>query len=376
MENSFLEDGNKSNCNGCGICALVCPKKCIKMVEDEEGFLYPKIDKEKCIKCNKCKKICSNTNLSEINNKDTKVYAVINKDDNIRRKSSSGGVFWELVKYVIEREGIVFGACYNERMEVIHDSAITLEECSKFRGSKYVRSNINGSYEKVEKYLKQDKYVLFTGTPCQVNGLLNFLQKDYKKLITCNIICHANPSPKVFKNYIKEKENEKNKKIVNVEFRSKENGWRKQIPILYYQDGTKEEENIFHKAFSTELINRPSCYKCKFANNPMVGDFTIGDFWGVEEFLKSMDDNKGTSILFVNNDKGKETFKDIKDNFKYEEITVQQALAKNHNKPISINKRRTKFFKEMNKTGVTIKYLEKYGKKTVLQRIKKKLKIR
>ena len=373
MNNNYFETKRKEDCNGCKICALRCPVNCIKMVEDEEGFLYPEIDEEKCIHCNKCRNICSNSNI--IKREEIDAYAVINKDDEIRKKSSSGGVFSLLANYVLKNNGIVFGVCYNEKMEVTHESAQTKEECIKFRGSKYVRSNTKDTFKEIEKILLNNKLVLFTGTPCQVNALIKFLQKPYEKLITCNIICHANPSPKVFRNYIKELEKIKNKKIINIEFRSKENGWRNSKPIIYYEDGEKQEEDTFHKAFVTELINRPSCYECQFATNPAIGDFTIGDFWGVEEFEKEMDDGEGTSILLVNTKKAKGIFELLSGNMRYKKVTLQQALAKNHNKPIKKNPKRKKFFKKANSSGNTIKYLERYGKKTIIEKIERKLKI-
>ena len=164
MENYF-KSLDKKACNGCGICSLKCPKNAITMEEDGEGFLYPVINKEKCISCGLCEKICSN--FPEYNNFDIKAYATKNKNDEERKDSTSGGMFKILAKYVISKKGIVFGVKYDENLNVVHDYAETLEDCKKFSISKYVRSDLNNSYNKVKEFLDNGKYVLFTGPPCQ-----------------------------------------------------------------------------------------------------------------------------------------------------------------------------------------------------------------
>lgn len=223
MENYF-NSYNKKLCNGCGTCSLKCPKDAIEMIEDSEGFLYPKIDQEKCIHCGLCEKVCSNFNNS---NYEMKSYIVINKDEKELKISSSGGMFYLLAKYTIERGGIVFGVAYDENLNVIHKSATTIKDCKAFCGSKYVRSDLKNTYKETEEFLKAGKIVLYTGTACQLNGLKKYLVKEYDNLILCDILCHANPSPKVFKLYKSNIEKKYNKKIKDVKFRSKENGWRK-----------------------------------------------------------------------------------------------------------------------------------------------------
>ena len=201
MINEYLKTYNKKDCNGCTLCTIGCPTNAIKMVEDNEGFFYPEIDEEKCIKCNKCKNICSNFNDSK---GIEKVYMAINKNKEELKNSASGGMFYILARYVIEKNGVVFGVEYDENLRVRHNHYENLEEFKKFQGSKYLRSDIGNSYKEVEKFLKQDRYVLFTGTPCQCNALKTYLKKDYEKLIICDIVCHANPSQKVFDKYEKE----------------------------------------------------------------------------------------------------------------------------------------------------------------------------
>lgn len=221
--NIYFDSNNKSDCNGCGVCALRCPKKAITMVEDEEGFLYPEIDESKCVHCGLCKKVCSN-NPTKINNEQT--YITQNKNKDILNDSSSGGMFDILANYILDKNGIVFGVKYDNNLNVIHAYTKSKKGLEKFRHSKYVRSDLKNTYKEVEKFLKDDQYVLFTGTPCQCAGLKSYLMKDYEKLITCDIICHANPSPKVFDMFKKNLENKYSKKIINIDFRNKKKyGW-------------------------------------------------------------------------------------------------------------------------------------------------------
>lgn len=371
MENKYLLYGNKKDCNGCGACALVCPKKCIHMMEDEEGFLYPVIDEKECIHCNRCKNICSNYNMNE---KLGKAYMAMNTSELDRQNSASGGMFIILAKYVINHGGVVCGAKYDENLIVKHDFAETIEQCKDFMGSKYARSKIDGIYVKIEQFLKNNRYVLFSGTPCQVAGLKTYLRKDYDKLITCDVICHANPSPKVFEKYKSELERNKNKKVTNIAFRSKENGWANSIPIIEYEDGQKEEESSFYDAFVTELFNRPSCHDCKFSSIKRVSDFTIGDLWGIEEIEPTWNDNKGISLLVVSTKKAEKIFLEIKQYMKIKEVDLDKAFSYNHNKNLPMNKNREKFFKKINKEDDVIKYMKKYIRGGIITRIKRKTK--
>lgn len=364
MKNFYFEREDKTKCNGCGTCTLICPQKCIHMEEDEEGFLYPKIDLDKCINCGKCKNICSN---NEKNGKIGKAYLAINKDDEERKRSSSGGMFSLLMKFVIEKKGVVFGVQYDKELNVIHSSARTIEECYKFRESKYVRSLLGDSFLDVKKLLEQNKYVLFTGTPCQIAGLNTFLGKEYEKLITCEIICHANPSPKVFSKYKSELENIKGKKIVNIHFRSKENGWRNSTPIIEYQDGEKEEDTLFYIAFIQELINRPSCHECVFVGIKRQADFTIGDFWGIEKIKPELDDDRGISLLLVNSEKARNIFQEL--DLYSEEVNLDLAFSYNHNTNIKPNKNRKQFFRDLNKNKSVINLMRKYTKVPIIKRI-------
>lgn len=375
--NNYFETNNKKDCNGCGTCALRCPVKAIKMIEDKEGFLYPKIDKKKCINCGLCKKICSNNVKEKVY--ESKTYIAINKNAIEKKNSSSGGMYYVIAKYILNKKGIVFGVTFDKNLKAKHDYAETLNDAKKFQGSKYVRSDLNNSFQKVEEFLKKDKYVLFTGTPCQCYGLKKYLGKVYEKLITCEIVCHANPSPKVFEHYKKNIEHTKNKKIKNISFRSKENGWRNQTPIIEYEDGVKEEENTYFEAFVREMINRPSCYECKFSTTKKYSDFSIADLWGVEKIAPEIeDDDTGISLLNVNTTKGKEILQEIKDELFLQEIETKLAFSHNHHGNVPVHKNRDKFFEgisngTINETNI-IKYMKKYTKRPLYRRVLGKIK--
>lgn len=371
MDNIYLDNKIKKTCNGCGACSLVCPVNAIEMKEDSEGFLYPQIDESRCIKCNKCRKVCGNFNNKKDCNE--KAYVTINNSKEQLKNSSSGGMFYILAEYIIKQRGVVCGVTYNDKLEAVHEFAESLEECKKFCGSKYVRSNLQDSYKKTKEFLENNRYVLFTGTACQISGLKKYLGKDYEKLILCDILCHANPSPKVFKMYIKNLEKIKNKKVKTVWFRSKENGWKNQTPIIEYADGEKEEEKSYFIAFVWEMINRQSCYSCQFASKRRISDFTIGDFWGIEKIMPNIDTTDGVSILNVNSEKAYKVFDEIKDKMMYKEIDYDLACSHNHYNNVKVHTNRDKFFQGISDGTINenniITYMNKYTKKPLYRRI-------
>lgn len=378
---NYFETKQKNKCNGCGACELKCPKNAIRMEYDEEGFLYPIIDKNKCIKCGICSRVCPNNN--KFNKKiyqKSKAYISYTKNASDKNNSSSGGMFFPIVRYVIEEnKGVVFGVEMTEDLLAKHSYAETMEEAKKFQGSKYVKSDLNNSYKETKKFLDEGRLVLFSGTPCQCAGLRSFLGKKYDNLITCEIICHANPSPKVFKMYLENIKKEYNKDIKMIYFRSKETGWRNQVPVIEFNDESKINENSYFKAFTSELINRPSCYNCNFATKNRYSDFTIGDFWGIEYYDVSIkDDDTGISLFCVNTEKGNNIFKHIEDKIFYKEADISKAFSYNHHKNSPINKNRKKLFENISLGNITkeniIQYLNKYNYKPFTMRIERKIK--
>ncbi len=310
---------NKEKCCGCHACVNICPQKAIRMQEDEKGFKYPVVDKEKCIECRLCEKVCPMLK-NTINNYEKKVYAAMNKNKNERINSSSGGIFSLLAKEILNRKGIVFGAAFDKDFNVNHVYIDDIKDINKLQGSKYVQSNINDSYKKVKEYLNKDKFVLFTGTSCQIEGLKSYLMKDYEKLYTQDIICHGVPSPKVWQKYLEYQKKLNKENIKSISFRNKDHGWNLYQTKILFDTKTYSNEHskdLFMQAFLKNSCLRESCYNCHFKNNYRNSDITLADFWGIKKFHPNMNDDKGTSAIIINSQKGEELFNVIKDDCIY-----------------------------------------------------------
>lgn len=325
-------------CTGCMACLNICPIGCISNNLDAEGFYQPVIDEESCIHCGKCTKACPILKNPIKKVMDTpKVYAAWNKDDNILRKSSSGGVFGALAKHILKENGVVFGAAYSEDLSVNHIQINSMEELNMLQGSKYVQSSIGESFKSVKEALLENKFVLFTGTPCQVAGLYSYLgEEKFQKLFTCDLVCHGVPSSGVFKSYIEYLEEKKGSKLDRIQMRTKKRGW---IPIsgmkYIYHDGTEVElKNSFRdpymNGFLYNLYLRKSCYNCKYAKTAREGDVTIADFWGIGDDIPfNFPKNQGISLVLINSDKGKYLFSHCKGSLIFEERTLEEAKKGN-----------------------------------------------
>lgn len=301
----------KDNCTGCTACYNICPKQAITMRENEEGFLYPVIEEKLCIECGKCAQVCP-VLAPEYDNLKPVCYAAYAKNE-IRMKSSSGGIFTILAKEIINQGGWVCGAAYDENFNVKHILVDQEDELEKIRGSKYVQSDIGHMFMSIKEKLDCGETVLFTGLPCQVAGLKKYLNKDYVQLVTVDLFCHGVPSPKSYHKYLDAVAS--GKKIIDVNFRNKENyGWSSSSTISF-EDGTQyknsHKNDLFYNAFLPCMSVRKSCGTCMFSHIPRQSDISIGDYWGVEKYIPELNDGKGVSAVLVNNEKGKALWEKI-----------------------------------------------------------------
>lgn len=354
-------------CVGCFSCVNACPKHVIEMQYNEEGFLYPVIDRGECINCGNCIKVCPVINLrkiDDISKNDVKAFACINNDLEIRKESSSGGIFSALATHVIDNNGIVFGATFDSEWNVIHCAVDNQRELQKLRGSKYVQSSIGDCFKKVQESLLNNKLVLFSGTPCQIAGLKAYLRKDYDNLFTIDIICHGVPSPGIWKKYLCEKYAQYD--IEKIEFRNKLNGWRDYSFCIKHKRGIIYKdisEELFMQGFLRNLYLRHSCYQCKFKTVKRNSDLTIADFWGVEKLCPDLSDNMGTSLVFVQSRKGRIFLENIEKNIVMKRVNVEEAV--NHNKAMiessNVHRNRKIFFEEYKKNNSNVvKLINKY----------------
>ena len=319
----------KQTCCGCSACEQACTKQCITMQEDEKGFLYPKVDEGLCINCRLCEKVCPMLNRKE-KVVPQQVCAAINPNEEIRRKSSSGGVFTMLAESVIKEGGVVFGATWNEQWEVVHSYTEIMDGLSAFRGAKYSQSIIGDTYRQAQEYLKAGRRVLFSGTGCQIAGLKLFLRNEYDNLLTVEIACHGVPSPKVWKEYVKKVSD--GKPLGNIVFRDKRNGWNGYGLSFIGADGNelkyeKASNNEFMQCFLNNLCLRPSCINCPAKAGKSGSDILIGDFWGVEGMHPDMYDNKGCSLVIIYTYEGSAVFEKLDLNMK--EVTNEEACRYN-----------------------------------------------
>lgn len=341
------------NCTGCSACAAVCPKNAITMKENTEGFLNPEVDPDKCVDCGLCVKRCVDLNPQYRNVPRPKCYAMT-ADDNVRKISSSGGMFTVAAEYILDQGGYVCGAAYNDDFTVKHIIIDNKEDLYKLRGSKYMQSHIGKIYRDIKALLDNDKIVLFTGMPCQVAGLYSYLNKNYDKLYTIDLLCHGITSSKVFEKYHNDVLD--GKKMNRLEFKEKEPwGWHAGVNA-YFTDGTKYskplESDMYFIAYLKSIAKNTTCGVCKLNRLPRQGDLTIGDFWGIAHTDKEMYDGKGTSVVLANNEKGVDFFDKLKSRMQsWKEEPLQNAINGNRiiEHPYRLHKNRNEFFANFDK---------------------------
>ena len=301
------------------------------MQEDNEDFLRPVINQNICISCHLCEKTCPVLRKTPPRHP-VDVYAAFALDNTIREQSTSGGIFTLLARHVFAQDGIVYGAGWDSHLRVIHKSAECEVELADLRGSKYVQSDLNGVFQEVKDRLQQGRPVLFSGTPCQIAGLRSYLHKQYDNLFCVEVICWAVPSPKAFQAYMHEQAQTVGR-IIQIAFRDKRSGWHNSMLTIHDGDGVEHsiplESTLFGQGFFAHLFSRPSCHACPFRNLRSGADVTIGDFWGIENTMPEMDDNKGTSVVLINTEIGRELYNSIAPALKYIPSTYEVAKQGN-----------------------------------------------
>ncbi len=306
---------NRSKCIGCGICSKKCPKNAIEMVEDEHGFIRPKINLDLCINCDICRRNCPINNSNLINNKKTfksEYYAAKSRNNEIKKQSSSGGIFSVLAEATLKNNGVVYG-CEMNNFKLNHVRIDNVNDLSRIRGSKYYQSNIINIFEQVKEDLEKGILVLFSGTPCNIGSLTSFLGKDYKNLITVSVICHGVTNEKILLKQISEIEKQENKKITNINFRSKDNGWT--LASIEYDFDNSKLVNLFindnfMNLYLKNIILRESCYNCSYKGDNNKADIILGDYWGIEVTNNKFFDESGVSFLIINSSNGKRFISD------------------------------------------------------------------
>lgn len=343
---------NKADCCGCKSCEQVCPVRAISMENDEEGFWYPQVDLKTCIDCEKCKKTCPEINPCKVSEK-SEAYAAYRKNLDLRLKSQSGGLFSVFAEKVILDGGVVFGAAFDTQWRVIHKSVRCIDELYLLRGSKYVQSDICNTYQEAESFLKEGRTVLFSGTPCQIQGLKRYLDTEYDKLITIDLICHGVPSPEIWNAYLEEFVGKNN----ILKFQQKDK--KRKNAIVYTLKSGKEkveayEENLYSKGFYKDLFLRPSCHQCSFKGIERASDITLGDFWGIDRLLPEFGDRYGVSSAIIHTGKGKKIYQEIRNEIYDIKCDTKWVGIENPClfKSIPINEYRRRFFEQRKEDGV------------------------
>lgn len=370
----LIDSQSKDSCCGCTACKFACPKHCITLEEDSEGFLYPKVDASLCIDCQVCVKVCSFHNPAE-EEKSKSVYAALNKNEEIRKESSSGGIFTILAENIIQDGGVVFGAKFTDDWQVDIVPTETIEGLAAFRGSKYLQARMGDSLILTKRYLQEGRKVLFSGTPCQIAGLKHYLRKDYDNLLAIDFVCHGVPSPKVWKKYLDEVTQADKQVISDIKFRDKPQGWKRYNFTLNYKEGDKlctmssyNGDNHYMRAFLSDMILRPSCYNCQAKCGRSKSDITIADYWGIDQVHPQMDDDKGTSLLIIRTEKGQKALDFTK--MAYTESTYEEAFKYNPaiERSAVPHHKRADFLKKLDTTSDLLKLIDKELRPSLKQR--------
>lgn len=348
------------------------------MIRDDEGFVYPEIDTEKCVHCRLCENNCPVLNPVESNGFIVRAYAALNKNEQKRASSSSGGVFVALAEHIIENTGVVYGVAFDEQFQVGHVRIEKKEDIHWILGSKYVQSNAYESFESVKKDVLKGRQVLFSGTPCQIAGLQKYLSKEYDNLLIVDIACHGVPSALVWKKYLAEYVLKDNRIVQFLNFRDKKTGW-KEYSFTYKNEGgstfsQNHNQNPYMLSFMLNYSLRPSCFLCKFKGLERASDITLADFWGIEKIAQAMDDDKGTSLILVNSTKGQNVLREVASKLECHSVEVKEAVEQNRAlfESARYTPKREVFFKYI-KSGTFEEAYKKASHTSIIERIIRKI---
>ena len=349
-----ITDDNR--CVGCGACTNICPRHAIVMKPDEEGFLHPDFDDARCVSCGLCQKVCP-AETPWVNSDKKRAYALKHISKAKREQCTSGGAFVAISDWFLAQNGVVYGVVYNEQFCAVHVRAEAACDRDRMCGSKYVQSDTGYSFQQVREDLRAGRWVLYSGTSCQIDGLRHYLaytNTDTVRLITCGLICHGVPSPMMWQEHLDNIRRRRKKEIIAYAHRSKVRGWHEHNECITFTDGSREYYSKLsqnHKdLFYGHYIIRPACSQCPYAQNPGSADITIADFWGCETLIPQIDDNRGVSLLLVNTEKGRIIEESLPD-VQLWETEPEKALSHNHTKPCKPNPRRTEFWEDYRTRG-------------------------
>lgn len=358
----MIEIKDKKDCCGCNACGDICHVQAISFQEDQEGFWYPVVNKDKCDNCRLCEKICPIINIEQLKKNDFQkpiVYGGYSKDIVIRFDSTSGGLFSALAQSMYKQKGYVGGAIYTDNFKVVNFISNDKKDLQKLRSSKYVESYAAGLYVRIKELLISGEKVLVCGSPCQMAALRSYLRKDYDNLIIVDFLCRATNSPKVFKKYRESLERKYGSKIIAIKDKNKEHGWHSLARKITFENGDvyygEGHEDDYRRGYHMNVFERPSCYECKFKGFPRISDITLGDFWGIDKVDATLEQNLGTSLIMINSRKGERFFEGIKDKLIVKQFRLEDIIPGNKTAilggkltyPVHIN--RKDFFDDLEK---------------------------
>ena len=373
----------REKCSGCSLCYMVCPKKCIKMEVDSEGFSIPTFY-DGCVDCGYCASVCpqNKDNLEKIKFKfPQKALSAVSKDEENFRESSSGGAFSDIAKLFCDENYVIFGAEFDEDLELKISYTFSLDDIAKYRKSKYIQPKISDSYTKALDFLKQGKKVLFTGTPCQVAALKLFLKKDYDNLLTIDFSCHGFGSPESFYKYIQDYEKKYNRKVIYYSFREKMKSLGRnhcQASKIVFDNGkiVRNFLDIWFQGFKKALFKCKACSSCHYVGAKRISDFTLCDFWGIERLDPTLKSMEGVSLVLVNSEKGVSLSEKLNLYSNIKEFDVREAIKGNDplNFATKENVNRKKFFTLLQNNTVEYSIRKCVNIPTIYDRIVSKIK--